>query len=241
MSGAGDAVAGPSSFDASLSGASQPLNRDGRAALESLCATYWRPLYVYLRRTGVNEQDAQDLTQAFFAHLLNKPVLQAADRQRGKFRTFLLASLKNFVSNQRRHDRAARRGGAVRTLSLDFGLAESRFDGLVNHRDQSPEWHYERSWAMDLVESVLAALRDEYAAKEESHRFAELAAHLGRGETTSYVQTAERLGITTNHVRVAVHRMRKRYRSLLEARILETVATPADVEAEIHHLLMVLG
>jgi RNA polymerase sigma-70 factor (ECF subfamily) len=210
-----------------------------RAALSSLCETYWPPLYAFLRRRGYPAVEAQDLTQEFFARLLEKNYVEAADRDRGRFRTFLLVVLKRFLSKERDREQALKRGGGVVTLSLDFVAAEEqvRFEPSD---EWTPEKEYERRWALTLLDLVLKRLEAEYAARGKSELFARCRPWLTGDAARSHEDVAATLGMTAGAIKVTVHRMRERYRELLREEIAQTVATPEDVAEELKHLLAAL-
>jgi RNA polymerase sigma-70 factor (ECF subfamily) len=210
-------------------------------ALETLCETYWYPLYAYLRHSGCSADEARDLTQEFFAHLLEKKSLAVADRERGRFRSFLLSSLKHFRANERDRARAQKRGGGRTTLSIDLQDAESRYQNEPAH-DLTPEKVFERRWALALLDRVLARLREEFAQAGKTKLFDRLKVFLsGEKSAKSQRESADQLGMTEGAVKVAVHRLRRRYRELLRSEIAETVATPDEVEDELRQLLAALG
>lgn len=205
-------------------------------ALAALCAAYWYPLYAYIRRSGHTADLAQDLTQAFFTRLLEKNYLRAADRNRGKFRSFLLASLKHFLANERDRAAALKRGGGRPLISIDLPAAERRYAHEPTH-DLTPEKIFERRWALELLDQVLARLREESIRTAKANVFDRLKVFLA-GEKTdaSYAQLATELSMTEAAVKVAVHRLRRRYRALLRDEIAHTVATPDQIEDEIRQL-----
>jgi RNA polymerase sigma-70 factor (ECF subfamily) len=211
-------------------------SRESREALETLCRLYWYPLYAYLRRQGHNPPEAEDLTQGFFVCLLERDALAAADPQRGRFRSFLLASLKHFVADQRDRDRAQKRGGGKGSMPLDIRGAEGRYC-LEPADNLTAEKVFERRWAQTMLEMVLADLRRQYARDGKERTFERLKGFL-RGTTAkgSYSQVGAELDMTEAAVRVAVHRLRRRYRKLVREQIAQTVASPEDVEDEIRHL-----
>jgi RNA polymerase sigma-70 factor (ECF subfamily) len=215
---------------------------EGRAALESLCGAYWYPLYAFERRRGTAAADAQDLVQGFFAELLEKDVLRQADRERGRFRTFLIAAFRHFASREREKGRALKRGGGRRILPLDFEDGESRY--LREPVDaRTPETIYERRWALTLLDGALGRLREEHRAAGREDLFEALRGTLGAGggPAEPYAALGERLGMSEGAVKVAVHRLRRRYREVLRAAIAETVADPSEVDDEIRHLLEALA
>jgi RNA polymerase sigma-70 factor (ECF subfamily) len=219
-------------------------NRDeprAHEALTVLCQSYWPPIYAYIRRHGHDPHAAEDLTQAFFASLLEPGALAGVDQKKGKFRAFLLASCRHFLGHQRDHDRALKRGGGKSLLSIDARDAEGRY--LRESADHlTPEALFVRRWALALLEGVLDDLRGEYTRADKTDLFDALKATLtGDPRSTPYAAIAARLGMTEGAVQVAVHRLRKRYRAALRARIAATVADPADVEEEIRDLFASLG
>ncbi len=222
-------------------GREQP--EQARDALARLCQDYWYPLYSFVRHRGYTAHDAQDLTQAFFAQLLEKHGLKQVDPEQGRFRTFLLAALKNFLANDWDRSHARKRGGGVTIVSLDDRTAESRFR-LEPSCELTPERHFERQWAVTLLDQVLAALRAEYHAQGKGDLFEELKAVLtgqaGQGQADGYAAIAARLQRSEGAIKVAVHRLRHRYRELLRERIAETVVD-GDVEDELRHLLGVFS
>jgi RNA polymerase sigma factor (sigma-70 family) len=209
-----------------------------RAALAQLCQSYWYPLYSFVRRRGYSPHDSEDLTQAFLAHLLEKGALGSIDPEQGRFRTFLLASLKNFLANDWDKSHALKRGGAQTIASLDEESAELRYQCEPSH-DMTPELHFERQWAMTLLDQVLDALRNEYHTEGKGDLFEELKAVI-IGQPNAYAEMAARLGRSEGSIKVAAHRLRQRYRELIRLRIAETVGD-GDIEDELRHLLGVLG
>jgi RNA polymerase sigma factor (sigma-70 family) len=218
--------------------------RDGfsaAAALSELCERYWYPLYAYVRRHTTDLHTAQDLTQAFFARLLEQNLPALATPERGKFRAFLLTSIKHFLANE--HDRATaqKRGGAARHLSLDFAEGESRLHCEPAH-ELTPERRFERQWAMTLLDGVLQRLQAEYAATGKERHFEFLKPALtGDRERLPYDEMAASLEMTEEAARQAATRLRRRYRELLRAAVAETVAGPEEVDDEISSLFAVLG
>jgi RNA polymerase sigma-70 factor (ECF subfamily) len=211
------------------------------AALEALCRAYWPPLYGWVRRQGRSPHDAQDLTQAFFARLLEKDWLAPVRREKGRFRTFLLVALKRFVADEWDKARAQKRGGGARALSLDTELAERLFlaqPSVAEAADRA----FEREWAMTLLDRALVQLREEFDAAGKSGEYAILKDYLtaDRGGIP-YHALAQRLHTTPGTARVAVHRLRKRFRELFRAEITATVAREEDIEDELRQLLGALG
>ncbi len=215
---------------------------EGRAALESLCTAYWFPLYAFVRRQGEGVQSAQDLVQGFFAELLEKDYLAQADRERGRFRTFLITAFRHFASKEREKARALKRGGGKTTLSLDFTDGESRY--LREPADErTPERLFERRWALTLLDEALSRLRAEHRSAGREDLFEALRGTIvpGGGEAEPYAALGARLGMGEGAVKVAAHRLRRRYREVLRAAIAETVADPSEVDDEIRHLLDALA
>jgi len=210
-----------------------------RKALEHLCATYWYPLYAFVRREGHEAADAQDLTQEFFARLLEKNWLDAVDRERGKFRSFLLAAMRHFLANEWDRARRLKRGGGQAILSLDAESAECRY-ALEPADPVTADRIFERRWALTLLDQVLTRLQKEFVAAGRGKLFDELKSAL-TGEKVPYGEIAARLNLNEGAVRVAVHRLRLRYRDLVRAEIAETVATEDEVDAEVQHLFAALA
>jgi RNA polymerase sigma factor (sigma-70 family) len=210
-------------------------------ALARLCSTYWYPLYAYARRRGYSAHDAQDLTQAFFAQLLERQSFARADPNRGRFRSFLLGVMNHFLANEWTRAHAQKRGGGVTFLPLQFETAETRY-GQEPADNITPEQNYERRWAMALLEEVLRRLAEEYNQDGRAELFAELNPCLvGERAAQPYAELAVKLGVTEGTVKSAVHRMRQRYRQLLRDEIANTVAEPGEVDAELRHLFAVLA
>jgi RNA polymerase sigma-70 factor (ECF subfamily) len=211
-----------------------------QAAMEKLCHTYWYPLYVYVRRQGNSPEDAQDLTQDFFARLLVKNYLAKADPDRGKFRTFLLRSLKNFLVNEWKRAGRLKRGGGLEFLSIGTNAAEERYAAEAPD-EFNPDAEYETRWAVSLIEQVLAALRQEFDAADKGRLFEGLKGFIwGDQSTASYAEIAAPLNLSEGSVKVAVHRLRQRFRELLRAEVAHTVARPEDIDGELRHLISVL-
>ena len=217
---------------------SAPVARD---ALEKLFGTYWYPLYAYIRRRGFGAHDAEDLTQAFFAWLLQSRHLRLADSELGKFRSFLLIRLKHYLSDERKKGHAQKRGGGQPIISLNAQLAEDRY-GLEPVTELTPERIFERRWALAVLERSVARLREEYVTAGRTGLFEELK-HFPPGQKgqIAYAEVAARLGVTESAVKSAIHRMRMRHRDLLRQEIAHTVSTPAEVDDELRYLITVLG
>jgi len=210
------------------------------AALESLCRTYWEPLYAYLRFLGHDTHGAQDLVQAFFAHLLSGDRLQGLGPEKGKFRSFLLASLNHFVADDRDRTNAAKRGGGQMMVSLDEQSAEAHFVADYS-TSQKPEALFDRRWAMTTVNRAFLALQNEFLAAGKAAQFLELSVFLAtEGGAADYSAVGTKLGLAPGAVAVAVHRLRHRYRECIRAEVAQTVAAPQDVDDEMRYLLEVL-
>ncbi|MGO8839211.1 MAG: RNA polymerase sigma factor [Limisphaerales bacterium] len=210
-------------------------------SLEKLCRVYWLPLYTYIRRQGESPHDAQDLTQEFFARLLEKDFLGSVDQTKGRFRSFLLASLKHFLSNQRDRARAQKRGGGQTPLSLNFSEAETSI-GFQPADEQTPEKAFEKRWALTLLEQSLVRLRKEYVDHGRQELFEQLKITLteGRGGV-AYAELSAGLGMSEAAVKMAVHRLRQRYREVLRAEIAETVLQGCEVEDELRQVFRALS
>lgn len=202
---------------------------------------YWYPLYAYVRRRGYNPQESQDLTQAFFARLLEKNSIQVADRERGRFRSFLLASLGNFLNNQWDRGQTAKRGGGQEMLSLDAPSAEERYIHEPSH-EQTPERIFERRWALTVLEQALTGLREEYSRAGKQELFAALQMCLSGNEVSEpYEELARRLNLSEGAVKVAVHRLRRRFANALREVVTQTLGVGEDVDEELRHLVSMLG
>ena len=211
-----------------------------RAALETLCRDYWYPLYAFVRRLGQGPEDAEDLVQAFFARCLEKNYLGAVDQAKGRFRSFLLVALKRFLANEWDKSRAQKRGGASPVVSLDALTAEQRY-ALEPAEQLSADRLFERRWALTLLEKVLARLRAEQEAAGKRDAFEALKDVLAGGRSTPYAVLAAKLEMSEGAIKVAVHRLRTRYRELLEEEIANTVSSREDVTEERRYLLSVLS
>ncbi|HEV3409025.1 MAG TPA: sigma-70 family RNA polymerase sigma factor, partial [Chthoniobacterales bacterium] len=212
-------------------------------ALASLCRTYWPPLYTFVRRRGYGPADAQDLTQDFFIHLLETDALAKVDPKRGRFRTFLLAALKNFLANEHERRTALKRGGAFEFLPLDSVVAETetavQLEGDVAGEEDR---QFEQRWATALVRRALDRLRTEMASEGKERLYDELQVFVtGAGPLPDQAATAARLGIPFATLRTHIRRLRERYRDALRAEVARTVATPAEVDDELRHLCQVLA
>jgi DNA-directed RNA polymerase specialized sigma24 family protein len=209
-------------------------------ALDQLCRTYWYPLYAHVRRRGYATEDAKDLTQEFFARLLARQWLGMADPGRGRFRTFLLAALDHFLANEWHRGQRQKRGGGCEILSRDQDTFESRYlaEPVCN---ATPELIYQQRWAATLLDRVLERLREEYVAAGKAEFFEAVKSHLwGERSCVSLAQLAADAKVSEGAMKVAIHRVRRRYRELLRYEIAQTVAHPAEVDAELRDLIAVL-
>jgi RNA polymerase sigma-70 factor (ECF subfamily) len=220
--------------------AGTPDAPEGQAALATLCQTYWYPVYAFIRRRGASATDAQDLTQEFFTALLEKDYVRLADRARGRFRTFLLTAVTRFLSKQRERDQAAKRGGGRTVLSLDLERGEERY--LLEPVERwTAERLFERRWALTLLDRVIARLGERYAEQGKRELFERLKGVLtGVGSADENAALALQLGLSEGALKVAVHRLRRRYRDLLKQEIAETVADAAETADELDYLLAAL-
>lgn len=223
-----------------IAAARGPDSDAARAALATLCEAYWYPLYAFIRRWGADPEAARDLTQAFFMLLLERRDIERVRPEGGRFRTFLLASAKHFLLNEAARRRAAKRGGGVSPLPLAFDEAEGRY--LVEPADvTTPETLFERRWALTLIERVLARLRTDWDASGRVAEFDELKESLlGSGPTGGYAAAATRLGTTEGALKVAAHRLRRKFQARLRQEIAETVADQAEIDDEIQYLIRAL-
>ncbi|MBN2290840.1 MAG: RNA polymerase subunit sigma-24 [Pirellulales bacterium] len=236
-----------------------------RRALAVLCESYWFPLYAFVRRAGYSAEDAQDLTQDFFVRLLAENTLAVADRQRGRFRSFLLGAMKHFLSKERRRQRARKRGGVRTVLSLDFDAGEGRYGSIEPADNLTPERLFEKRWAMTLLDLVLGRLRDEYSESGKLELFEGLKPFLAGGTkrddadcsktsdeaaqaalptgsvTPKYLEVGKELSMNEGAVKVAVHRLRRRYRKLLVEEIARTIDGRDTLEDELRELMAALG
>jgi RNA polymerase sigma-70 factor (ECF subfamily) len=211
-------------------------------ALEKLCLTYWYPLYAYVRRRGYGQEDAQDLTQGFFARLLEKNYPAQADRAKGKFRSFLLLTLNHFLSDERERAAAGKRGGGQHVISLDDQDPEERYRLEIADDRLSPAKLFERRWAQTILEQALDRLRAEFSQQDKSETYGVLKAfEPGEQQTLTYQQAAVQLGITESAVKSMIHRLRKRHRELVREQIANTVSTEAEVDEELRHLMAVIS
>jgi RNA polymerase sigma factor (sigma-70 family) len=212
------------------------------AALESLCQQYWYPLYTYIRRQGRSHHEAEDCTQGFLLRLLTTNGVGQARPERGHFRTFLLTALRNFLINQWQHGQAAKRGGGLTLLSLEFDTAEERFAAEPTDPDLTPERAYDRNWALSMINRTIDTLRSEYVKSNRGVLFDALAPLVWESaDEESQVKIAENLGMTKRTCAVALHRLRRRLGERLRIEVAQTVADGAEVDAELRYLITALS
>jgi RNA polymerase sigma-70 factor (ECF subfamily) len=214
---------------------------ESREALSHLYEAYWYPLYAYVRRQGFRDEDARDLTQAYFLTVMQKDYLRDVRRDVGRFRSFLRASVRHFLSKERDRARTLKRGGNYSFTSLEMSGAQERYTADPRSETDSPESLFDRRWAITVLERALDRLEEEFAEAGKAEQFRGFRSHLtGEGRTIPYAELAEWLGSSEGAVKVAVHRSRRRFGEILRAEIAETVARPEDVDDEVHYLLEVL-
>jgi RNA polymerase sigma factor (sigma-70 family) len=234
---------GPSRFPTTrwtlVVAAGDPQRKEARSALVDLCENYWYPLYAYLRRRGYSAEEAQDLTQEFFVRVLEGRYLDRADPGKGRFRSFILTSLKFFVADEGDRQRARKRGGGA-VLPLEFSSGEDRYQREPAH-DETPERIFERRWALSLLDRVVERLRNEFVQHGRPEHFERLKGFLLGQSDAPYAALARGMNTSEGALKVAIHRLRKRYRELFRQEIAETVADPAEVESELRFLAAVLS
>ena len=214
---------------------------DAEAALARLCALYWYPVFAFVRRQAESVDDAQDLTQGFFTRLIEKGDLSDADRSRGRFRTFLLTSCQHYLSNERDRSNTVKRGGGRAAIPIDLAAAEGRYQRALSD-EQTPESLYDRQWCLTLLDCTLDSLRDEYAANGDEHLFTRLRGFLTMDDQAgTHADAARDLDMTPGAVKVAVHRLRRRYRDALRRHVAETVESPQQIDDEMRFLLEILS
>lgn len=218
--------------------ASVPDRKEARSALVSLCENYWYPLYAYLRRRGYPADQAQDLTQEFVIRILEGRYLDRADPEKGRFRSFLLTSLKYFVADEQDRQRARKRGGGA-VVSLEFAHGEERYQREPAH-DETPERIFERRWALALLDRVVERLRSEFVRHGSPENFERLKVFLLGQSGAPYATLAREMNVSEGALKVAIHRLRKRYRELFRQEIADTVAGPGEIESELRFLAAVL-
>jgi RNA polymerase sigma-70 factor (ECF subfamily) len=221
--------------------ATMPQSQGARKALTELCETYWYPLYAFCRRRGYSREQAEDLTQHFFAHLIERNSMSVAEPSRGRFRAFLLTSLKNFLANQWRAETTKRRGEGRVLQSLDFKDAAARYATEPAH-DETPEAVFERRWAMTIVQNAMNRLTEEQTKAGKAKLSKCLKTHLGGQDgRVPYAMLAAELGMSEGAVRVALHRLRLRFRELIRSEIAATVANEAEIDEELKVLFAALA
>jgi RNA polymerase sigma factor (sigma-70 family) len=218
--------------------AGDPHHKEARSALVSLCENYWYPLYAYLRRCGYCADEAQDLTQEFFVRMLEGRYLDRADPEKGRFRSFILTSLKFFVADEEDRQRARKRGGGL-LVPLEFSSGEDRYQREPAH-DETPERIFERRWALSVLDRVVERLRNEFVLHGRPEHFERLKVFLLGQSEAPYAALAREMNTSEGALKVAIHRLRKRYRELFRQEIADTVADPAEVESELRYLAAVL-
>lgn len=212
-----------------------------KAALEELCGRYWSPVYAFLRRRGKSEAEAEDLTQGFFVHLLKTDLIGAADEMRGRFRSFLLKSVSNFVIAADRSERAIKRGGTTTTLSFDFVSEERRFQRELSS-PLTPEQLFERRWALTLLENTMAQVRREYHDRNQGLLFNSLEPHINQDALRiPYAELSPRLNLSEDAIKKAVRRLKLRYRTVLRSEIASTLGAESEVDDELRLLMQALG
>jgi len=238
-----DTLPGPSQFPATrwslVVAAGDPHRKEARSALVSLCESYWYPLYAYLRRRGYSSDLAQDLTQEFFVRVIEGRYLDRAEPEKGRFRAFLLTSLKFFVADEDDRRRAHKRGGGM-VVPLEFSSGEERYQREPAHAE-TPERIYERRWALSVLDRVVEKLRNEFVQHGRPDHFERLKVFLLGQSDAPYAALAREMNTTEGALKVAIHRLRKRYRELFRQEIADTVADPTEVESELRYLADVLS
>lgn len=218
-----------------------PTSEGSAAALEQLCRTYWSPLYSFARRSGLPAHDAEDITQSFFAFLLEKGAIARANRDRGRFRTFLLTAFKNFQANARAHRSAIKRGGGNVILSFDELQAENSYQ-VETANDLTPEKLYDQKWAASLLEQVIQTMQREYTALGKASLFNLMRGAIWGGrQEVGYAVLARQAGLSEGAFKVAVHRLRARFKECLRQEVAQTVDTPGEIDDELRQLLAVVG
>jgi RNA polymerase sigma factor (sigma-70 family) len=233
---------GPSPFPTTrwtlVVAAADPQRKEARSALVSLCENYWYPLYAYLRRRGYPSDQAQDLTQDFFIRVLEGRYLDRADPEKGRFRSFMLTSLKFFVADENDRQRARKRGGG-NIVPLEFSSGEDRYQREPAH-NETPERIFERRWALCILDRVVEKLRNEFVGHGRPEHFERLKVFLLGSSDAPYAALAREMNTSEGALKVAIHRLRKRYRELFRQEISDTVADPAEVESELRYLAAAL-
>lgn len=215
-------------------------SEQAQQALETICRDYWQPVYSFLRKSGRDRADAQDLTQGFFGRIIEDNLLQKASPEKGRLRSFLLGSLKRFLSRENQRANATKRGGGVSFVPLEIKAAEQEFERELKS-EETPEALYDRAWAAQVVARAQQVLEDEYRKKKKTELFEELRNFLDWNATSaSYEDAADRLGMSRTNLRTNIYRMRGRFRELLQREIAETVLEAAQVDEELEHLVQIL-
>jgi DNA-directed RNA polymerase specialized sigma24 family protein len=228
------------SWNLVLAASGQPT-AESHQALAALCETYWNPVYMFIRRSGYDADQSQDLAQGFFALLIEKNYVNAADREKGRFRSFLLTALRHFLANEWDRANALKRGGGQAVISIDPEDAESRYAPFVVD-DTTPEILFQRQWALSLLDRVMGKLQADFIASGKGEHFEIVSSFLNRTSKDSRYETAAAgIGTSAGALRMLVHRARKKYRALLRAEIAETVTTPDEIDDEIRFLLSTLS
>jgi len=220
--------------------AGQSTCTESREALATLCRLYWYPVYAYARRRGLDSEQAADLTQGFFARLIEQKIVRGADAHRGKFRSYLLGAFKHFMSHEWARARAQKRGGGRKLIPLDAQLAEERY-GIEPAHELTAQRLFERQWALRLLELAMEDLRDQCISDGKKRQFEVFKPFLSGGTGAGYREGGAELGLGEGAARVAVHRLRARYRELLREHIRRTVGSPEQVDEEIQHLFSAVG
>ncbi len=218
--------------------AGDPQRKEARSALAALCENYWYPLYAYLRRRGYAADQAQDFTQEFFLRVLEGRYLDRADQEKGRFRSFILTCLKFFVADEADRHRALKRGGTL-LVPLEFSSGEERYQREPAH-DETPERIFERRWALSMLDRVVERLRNEFVQHGRPEHFERLKLFLLGQSAAPYAALAREMNTSEGALKVAIHRLRKRYRDLFRQEIADTIADPAEVESELRYLASVL-
>lgn len=220
--------------------AADGIQAESRQALDSLCKTYWYPLYAYIRRRGMDSEEARDLTQDFFVHLLNGKLFEKANPVKGRFRSFLMQSLRNFLADAADRRNSLKRGSGLAPLPFEISDGEARYEREAKH-DETPERIFERRWARALLDHVMQTLREDFIKHGRLDHFNALRSHLAGTGDAPYAELARKLDISESALKSGIHRLRKRYRDLLRAEVAATVDDPTEVDAELRYLLSVIA
>lgn len=223
-----------------VASAGEITGTESREALSTLCRLYWYPLYAYARRRGLGSDEAADLTQGFFVHLLEQKIVRGADRHRGKFRSYLLGAFKHFLLHEWARARAQKRGGGRKLIPLDRADAETRYR-LEPAHDLTADRLFDKQWTLRVLELALDQLRVQCERDRKGAHFERLKQFLSGGRSADYAEAGAELGLSEGAVRVTVHRLRRKYRELLRNQISRTVQTEEQVDEEIQHLFAAIG